>query len=324
LTFIPTMRNNTMLTDGKFTNLRKLLSSLNIELLKRPVNEPVLFLGEGGLGDEIIFVRFAKVLQDKGIQCVYCSTSGISNILSRSKYFKHSFDLETETDIGYNYNTENNINNLSKFKYFISPFASYLGFEENNIFDFDQDIKWREKYLFSNKDNTIPQSNNIKIGLKFSGTPALENRYKRNFPLERVVELFDPDKFQLYSFQRDECVEQVREHQHIIDLSNHCKTLDNTLSALDQMDYVISSCTSIAHASAALDKKTFILIPNNRFTYRVWDDIGIHNEKPMIYSHNTTVIKQKDSNCWDYPFVRLKEIFNIQQTNKKVFDCEYS
>jgi len=313
-----------MLTDGKFTNLRKLLSSLNIELLKQPVNEPVLFLGEGGLGDEIIFVRFAKVLQDRGIKCVYCSTSGISNILSRSKYFNEFFDLETETNIGYNYNTENNVNNLSKFKYFISPFASYLGFEENHIFDFDQDIKWNEQYLFSNKDNIIPQSNKIKIGLKFSGTPALENRYKRNFPLERIVELFDPDRYQLYSFQRDECVEQVREHEHIIDLSNHCKTLDNTLSALDLMDYVISSCTSIAHMAGALNKKTYVLIPNNRTTYKLWDDISIDNEKSMVYSCNTTVLKQKDINCWDHSFERLKEIFNIQQNNKKVFDYEYS
>ncbi len=315
-----------MLTDGdgKFTNLRKILSSLNIELLKQRVSEPVLFLGEGGLGDEIIFVRFAKVLQDKGIECVYCSTSGISDILSRSKYFNQSFDLETQSNIGYNYDTKNNIDNLSKFKYFISPFASYLGFEENNVFDFDYDIKWKEQYLFSNKDSTIPQCDKIKIGLKFSGTPALENRYRRNFPLERIVELFDRDRFQLYSFQRDECVEQVREHQHIIDLSNNCKTLDNTLSALDQMDYVISSCTSIAHMAGALDKKTFILIPNNSTTYKLWDDISVNNEKPMVYSGNTTVLKQKDTNCWDHPFKRLKEIFNIQQTNKKVFDYEYS
>jgi len=316
--------NNTLLTDGKFTSLRKLLRSLNVELLKQPVNEPVLLLGEGGLGDEIIFIRFAKVLQEKGIQCVYCSTTGISNTLKRSNYFNHSFNLETQTNVGYNYCTVNNIKNLSKFNYFISPFAAYLRFEDNFVFNFDENFKWKEQYLFSNEHITIPKSDKIKIGLKFSGTPSIENRYKRNFPLERIVELFDPKHFQLYSFHRDECVEQVREHEHIFDLSKHCKTLDNTLSALEQMDYVITSCTSIAHASAALDKKTYILIPNNRFTYRVWDDISINNEKSMIYSDNTTVLKQKDTNCWDHPFQRLKEIFNIERVMEKNINYEYS
>jgi len=313
-----------MLTDGKFSNLMKLFTSLDITLLKEPINEPVLFLGEGGIGDEIIFHRFGKVLQDKGINCTYCSTGGMSNVLSRNKYFNHSFDLETIGSIGYNYNTDNNMNNLSRFKYFISPFALFCGVEENYILNFSEDLKWKEQYLFTNKTFSIPSTDKIKIGIKFSGTAALENRYKRNFPLERIIELFDPDKYQLYSFQKDECVEQVREHKHIVDLSPHFNTLDDTLSALEQMDCVISSCTSIAHMAGALDKKTCILIPNNRTTYKLWNDVSIGNEKPMVYSDNVTVLKQKDINCWDHPFQRLKEIFNIKHVMKKNINYEYS
>ena len=313
-----------MLTDGKFTNLRKLLSSLDISLLKEPVNEPVLFLGEGGIGDEIIFHRFGKILKDKDIDCTYCSTGGLSNVLSRSKYFNQSFNLETIGSIGYNYNTVNNMNNLRQFKYFISPFASFCGFEENYILNFSEDLKWKEQYLFTDKTLNLPSTDKIKIGIKFSGTPALENRYKRNFPLERIIELFDPDKYQLYSFQKDECVEQVREHEHIVDLSPHFSTLDDTMSALEQMDYVISSCTSIAHMAGALNKKTYIMIPNNKTTYKLWGDISIDNEKPSVYSDNVTVLKQKDINCWKYPFRRLKEIFNIKHMMKKDVSYEYS
>jgi len=291
-----------MLTDGKFSNLRKLLSSLDISLLKEPVNKPVLFLGEGGIGDEIIFNRFGKILKDRGINCTYCSTGGLSNVLSRNKYFDHSFNLET----------------------IISPFASFCGFEENNILNFSEDLKWKEQYLFTDKTLSLPTTDKIKIGIKFSGTPALENRYKRNFPLERIVELFDPNVYQLYSFQKDECVDQVREHEHIVDLSPHFNTLDNTLSALEQMDCVISSCTSIAHMAGALNKKTYILIPNNRTTYKLWGDISVSNEKPLVYSNNVTVLKQKDTNCWDHPFKRLKELFNIKRVMEKSVSYEYS
>lgn len=313
-----------MLTDGKFSNLRKLLTSLDIFMLKEPVNQPVLFLGEGGIGDEIIFHRLGKVLKDKGINCTYCSTGGLFNVLIRNKYFDHSFDLETIGSIGYNYDTDNNINNLSQFNYFISPFASFCGFEENHILNFSENLKWREQYLFTDKTLNLPSTDKIKIGIKFSGTPALENRYKRNFPLERIVELFDPDVYQLYSFQRDECVEQVREHKHIVDLSTHFNTLDDTLSALEQMDYVISSCTSIAHMAGALNKKTYILITNNKTTYKLWDDINVDNEKSLVYSDNVTVLKQKDVNCWNHPFQQLKEIFNIKHVIEKSVSYEYS
>ena len=313
-----------MLTDGKFSNLRKLLSSWDIKLLKEPVNEPVLFLGEGGIGDEIIFHRFGNILKEKGINCTYCSTGGLSKVLSRNKYFDQSFDLETIGSIGYNYNTDNNNKNLSQFNYFISPFASFCGFEENTIFNFLQDLKWREQYIFSQTSFKLPPSDKIKIGIKFCGTPTMENLLKRNFPLERIVELFDPEVYQLYSFQRDECVDQVREYEHIKDLSSVINTIDNTLSVIEQMDCIISSCTSIAHMAGALNKKTYILIPNNRTTYKLWDDISIDNEKPKVYSNNTTVLKQKDTNCWDYPFKRLKEIFNIEHVMEKSVSLEYS
>jgi len=322
------MLNNSMLTDGKLTNLRMLLSSLNITALKKPANEPVLFLGEGALGDEIIFHRLGKVLKDKGINCTYCSTGGLSNTLSRNHYFTKSFNLEDVGRVIHDYNTERNINLLSEFKYFVSPFASFLGFEKNFIFDFEKDMKWKESYLSIKKNQffnyNFTKTKKIKIGIKFSGNAITENRFKRNFPLERIVELFDPDVYQLYSFQRDECVEQVREHEHIVDLSPHFITLDNTLSALEQMDCVISSCTSIAHMAGALNKKTYILIPNNKTTYKLWDDISTDNEKSMVYSNNTTVLKQKDINCWDYPFQRLKEIFNIKRVMEKSVNYEYS
>lgn len=320
--------NNKPPTDGKYTNLRKLLPSSNISILREPVEEPVLFLGEGGIGDEFIFARFGKILKEYGITCHYCSTNRISNIISKSGYFENWFDLEECGGATYDYFTDYNIKMLSRFKYYISPFASFVNFNENFLINFEEDAKWREPYLFADMATSTGYKFNltdkIKIGIKFSGTPALENRYKRNFSLERIVELFDPDKFELYSFQKDECVEQVKENEHIIDLSEHITNWVDTLNALQNMDYVISSCTSVGHAASTLGKKTFILIPNNKFTYKLWSDIDIYNEKSMWYSEDTKILKQKDVNCWDHPFKRLQELFDIKTTIKKTVSYEYT
>jgi hypothetical protein len=89
------------------------------------------------------------------------------------------------------------------------------------------------------------------------------------------------------------------------------------------MDFMISSCSCIAHASANLNKKTFILIPNNKYTYEIWDNRYLTNETSIWYSENTVIIKQKYTNSWDYCFDRLKQLLNLKNERKKL-DYEYS
>jgi ADP-heptose:LPS heptosyltransferase len=320
-----------MKSDGRFTNLRKFLNKNNLKIFDENVdkNQNIIFIGEGGIGDEFIFSRFGKKLRELGYKSTYISLNNLSHVIKTSNYFDKCYNFETNKSKSfYDYNTEYNQKIIKQFKYFISPWTSYLKYESNTIFNFQKDCIWEKLYIktqsnFDDKWKKIIQTNKIRIGIKFSGTPSLENEYKRAIPFEKIYELFDPDKYQLYSFQKDECVEIVKEYEDVIDLSDKFNDWNDTLSALNQMDFVISSCTSVGHAAATLNKNTFILIPNNKYTYRLWHDCNENNEKSQWYSEKVRILKQKSENDWSYPIERLKTLMNLTVTNKKL-NYDYS
>jgi hypothetical protein len=315
-----------MKSDGRFTNLGKFLYKNNLKVLDKSVdkNQNIIFIGGGGIGDEFIFSRFGKKLRELGYKSTYISLNNLSHVIQTSNYFDEYYNLESNKLNGfYDYDTQYNQKLISKFKYFISPWTSYLKYESNAIFNFQKDSVWQKSYIktqlnFDDKWKNIIQTDKIKIGIKFSGTPSLENEYKRAIPFEKIYELFNTEQYQLYSFQKDECVEIVKEYKDVIDLSDKLNDWNDTLSALNQMDFVVSSCTSVGHASATLNKNTFILIPNNKYTYRLWDDCNENNEKSQWYSEKVRILKQKSENDWSYPIERLKTLMNLTVTNKKL------
>jgi hypothetical protein len=317
--------------NGKFTNLRKFLyeNRLNPLTNNHQKNEPVVFIGAGGIGDEIIFSRFGKKLKELGYKLIYISLNNLAHVIQTSNYFDEYYNLEKNITSGIiNYNTLYNHKLIKKFKYYVLPWSIYMNIDENFIFDFKKDCLWKNSYLKTQKEfdmkwDKIITTKKIKVGIKFSGTPLLENELKRNLPFDKLYELFDVTKYQLYSFQKDECVEIVKDYSDVIDLSYELNDWNDTLSALNQMDFVISSCTSVGHAAATLNKNTFILIPNNRNTYKIWNDCNETNEKSQWYSDKVKILKQKNENDWSYPIERLKILLNLNVKNKKL-NYDYS
>ena len=322
-----------MKTDGRFSNLRKFLFENGLHDLTQTqvIKNPVLFLGEGGIGDEFVFARYGRILKESfDIDCVYGSLNKVSDVISKSGYFVDYFDIEYTRNInGYSYDSIKNKQLVENLTHFISPNILFFNQIKNPFFDFNQDSVWIESYLtthpkYDQKWKNLIKSEKIKVGVKFSGNPLLENICKRNIPFDELVKIFDPLIFQLYSFQRDECVEIIKEYKEVIDLSSLLNNWDDTLSALNQMDFVISSCTSVAHASSILNKQTFILVSNNENTYRLWNDINETNEKSRWYSKNTTVIKQKTQNDWSYPIERLQHLLKLNYNHKDKLTYVYS
>ena len=66
---------------------------------------------------------------------------------------------------------------------------------------------------------------------------------------------------------------------------------------------VITTCTSVAHASASMGKKTFIFIPIS--AYYTWS----HSTKQSPwYGDNVTLLRQQKPRSWNEPLLELKEI----------------
>jgi len=71
---------------------------------------------------------------------------------------------------------------------------------------------------------------------------------------------------------------------------------------LSNLDIVITSCTSVAHAAAALDKKVFLMVPI--MEYYTWAE---GKEQSSWYGENLTIIRQSTPKNWDSAYTTLRE-----------------
>lgn len=246
----------------------------------------LVILAEAGIGDEFINIRFMKHLQDRGITPYWYTDrkdlreiyryNGFNVLESKDEYkdvyWCHSMDLPV----------------LLKLQY--------------------EDL-WYGPYLKA-KPCDVPKELNIvatKIGLRWQGNIHYDDDLHRSLNLKNLMQTInDVDReVVLYSIQRDDGVEDLAGVSGIIPL--HDKTLNTfneTLNVIEKLDIVITSCTSIAHAAAAMGKRTIIFTPIS--AYYTW--CNSWGEKSPWYGDNVTILRQTKPRCWKEPLDRLKDI----------------
>jgi len=79
------------------------------------------------------------------------------------------------------------------------------------------------------------------------------------------------------------------------------ETYDDTLGLLEKLDIVITSCTSIAHAAAAMGKKVFIIVPIT--AYYTW--ASTNDTSTIWYGENTKILRQVKHKSWKEPLDQL-------------------
>ena len=75
----------------------------------------------------------------------------------------------------------------------------------------------------------------------------------------------------------------------------------STANEINKCDFIITSCTSIAHLSAAMGKKTFIMVP--LLPYFIWAQPG----ETSVYYKNVRLFRQITPKSWIEPFKNLKQ-----------------
>jgi ADP-heptose:LPS heptosyltransferase len=154
-----------------------------------------------------------------------------------------------------------------------------------------------------------------RIGIVWSGsmTNPIDNNLcaRRNIPLAQLKPLFDLP-FEFYVLQKD-----IRpEDKPILDglRQLHChqdelKDFADTAALIQEMDLVISVCTSVAHLAGALDHKTWVLLPYSA-DYR-W----MLNEKESPWYPSVELIRSEKIADWSdvvqQTIQQLKTTFSI-------------
>jgi hypothetical protein len=248
-------------------------------------DKTVVINGEGGFGDQMIFVRFAKEIMQRKGKCVVICDEVLKSLFARVPGVHEAINPSEIQSI--------------EFDYWIP------GFSTSWIFGHTKDTVPNEPYMFPNPLSVtnwkqIIKTDKLKVGIKWSGNPKYEHQQFRYFPPSSLINICDDERVQFYSLQRDNDLVELPEH--IIDLQHLLISWEDTAACIANLDLVITSCTSIAHLASAMGKPTWIVVPI--LPYHIWAYGGKHSP---WYQKSTQIFRQTKFGCWNKPFEDIKE-----------------
>jgi hypothetical protein len=233
----------------------------------------IIIHGEGGIGDEIIGVRFMKNIQDLGMIPVWKTNN------------KHLHEV-------FNRNGYRCVVDYDEIESFNAAqvMAMYLPFYLN----LDKDELWSGPYLKPSEsyiekwEKLLPAGK--KLAVKWQGNMHYDQDLHRSIPVDKIKELeYNGTKINLHL---------ETELQNDWSYSPEINNIEDTLAILWLCDDVISSCTSVAHMAGAMGKKVTVCPPIAY--YYVWA------EGTQWYGDHVTVKKQRVHNSWNEVFREMR------------------
>jgi hypothetical protein len=258
---------------------------------------------EAGIGDEFINVRFMNHLARLGMKPIwYSERKDISKIFRRCGYRV----VNSVSDIDKNANP-----------------CWVHSMDLPVMLNLEYEDLWHGAYLSSNPQHVLDESTpeiqklihskKIKIGIRWQGNPSYDQDLHRSVPFENlfsVVRNTLPEA-EIFSLQRDTGLEEMTGYEdNITRLHMYMNDYEDTLKMMDNIDLVITSCTSIGHASAAMGKETVVITPIS--AYYTW----CHStEKSPWYGENLTLLRQQKPRTWTEPLDELGALLNEKFAN---------
>lgn len=237
----------------------------------------VLFYLEGGLGDEIHFVRFVKNIREYGCEVITCCNKSLKEIL---KYVDGIGEIIDKSELKY-----------YKFDYYVPAMSCIV-----NLGLQYKDMKGNPYINIPFRDE--PNFGKPIIGLRWRGNPNFEHEQHRLFPSELLFNAVSKLNTRFISLQKDLGSEETPSWVERVNLD----TWMDTARAINSCNLIVSSCTSVAHLAGAMGKKTNIIIP--LLPYFVWAPEG---EKTVFYN-NVRLFRQTVFQSWNEPFSKLKQV----------------
>ena len=231
--------------------------------------DTIAYYLEGGMGDEMIFVRYAEQFQK------YCETVKIFSTASIKKLLE---------DCGYKnlYLHEDIVR--TKWNKFVPAMSAPYFLELNDPCE-NVSFPYLKKTPNPVKEMETDQK---KIIIRWKGNPQFEHDQFRSIPIEKLLGL---EKFgKLFSIQIEDS--DLPKNANVWDLSHLINSWSDTYDIFAGSDLVITSCTATAHLAGAMGTKVIVLPP--LVPYITWASDTMH-----WYPDNVVVLRQMEYNNWD-------------------------
>ena len=219
---------------------------LGVESLQ---GKTILVYGEQGLGDIIQFCRYIEKISNLGAKVILEVPQSLARLMEGLKGVSQLI-IEGQK--------------LPAFDYQCPLLSLPLAFNTNI-----SSIPGNVPYLKANIDNVLKVSLKLgekkrkRIGLVWSSVSAFRDDSKRSLKLEEFVKALALERFEYVCLQKElkECDKKLfKTYRNIKFYGDEINDFQDTAALIENLDLVISTCTSVAHLAGALGKETWLLL----------------------------------------------------------------
>jgi hypothetical protein len=240
---------------------------------------------EGGLGDQIHQVRFAKLIADRGCKVIVSCTGALASLFVDVEGVSAVIQHEASFGIYHDFYVQG----MSA----VVP----LGLELSDLSG--------KPYI--TKPKTI-KARRKRIGLRWQGQSAFENDHNKKFPYEMLFDAVKDADAEFISLQRDEGADSCPSWVKQVPLDSW----EDTRAAAASCDLVISSCTSVSHLAAAMGVETWVVIPvMPYFLYAL-------EGETCPYYDTMRLMRQEVFGDWTASFEKIRERLGEKQALRRV------
>ena len=253
-------------------------------------NQTLVIDANCGAGDEVMHVRFMKNLKEHGMKPIWATTrKNLSEVFNYNNFEsvciwdnpEYPEDSQSVYALALPYFLNMNVKNLGREPY-LKPLP------EKEI-----------KYSYIKKDEKF------KIGIFWNSNSGFEQAHLRSLKFEDYQKILYNDNYSLYSLQMSDNPVPEEYRSSIVEFHSKDREFADTFSIINQMDLIVTSCTSIAHIAASIGKKVCIFVPI--MEYYSWTS---STGKSWWYGDNVHLFKQTKIRSWKEPLQKLKEFLS--------------
>ena len=214
-------------------------------------DKSIAIWSEFGLGDEIFFLRFARMLREQA------GAARVTVVCQAPLLDLFKASGEADDVVSVDVSAE-----MPSHDYWIYPHAipAYLALDMANL-------PKSVPYLRVSGPAELPgRAHALKVGIVFKGAPSHENDQARSLKSLSILDtLFAHQEIDFYSLQKgpgaDEAAEYAKRLPNFHDVGAGVTTMDETAEAVKALDVLLTVDTSVAHVAGALGTPTWLLLP---------------------------------------------------------------
>ncbi|MDD3029660.1 MAG: tetratricopeptide repeat protein [Alphaproteobacteria bacterium] len=249
-------------------------------------DKKILVVGEQGLGDVLMLVRFLPLLKAKGAHVVLLAHDALVPLLRQtslaetviSKVPEEQGDLDYQTSIfDLPFHLGTTIETLPSVPYLPSP---------------EPDCATR-----------LPASSKPRVGLVWAGKPSFGDDRRRSLPLSLFVPLLRENDAAFFSLMRDKRPgdDALLATLPITDLAPALTDFLATARLVAQMNLVVTCDTAVAHLAGGMGKPTWLLLP----FAPDWRWLTDRDDSPWYPSMR--LFRQKTKADWEDVILRVRK-----------------